>query len=137
MTSVTIIENKLSSVEKYLKILAGYQKYSQSEIESSVDLKGAVERYLYLAIQSTIELAESLIAYKKLRKPSTMSEAFHILHEEEVISADMAEALVKMTGFRNVVSHDYEKLNYDIVYAVLKEKLRDIEQFLAVVRESY
>jgi uncharacterized protein YutE (UPF0331/DUF86 family) len=136
MTNITVIENKISSIEKYLKILKGYQKYSQEEIEKNVDRKGAVERYLYLAIQSTIDLAESVIAYRNFRKPSTMSESFYILNEEGILTGELTEVMVKMTGFRNVVSHDYEKLNYEIVYDVLQNKLGDMKDFVVAVEKS-
>ncbi|MFZ3065951.1 MAG: DUF86 domain-containing protein [Nitrospirota bacterium] len=130
MTSLSVIENKISSVKKYLRILERYKQYSQDEIVNDIDKKGAVERYLYLAVQASIDLAESVIAYKNLRKPSTMSDSFYILQEEGIISIELTEKMVKMTGFRNIIAHDYEKLNYAIVYDVLQSKLSDIEDFL-------
>jgi len=130
MTNLSIIENKISSGKKYLKILERYQKYSQEEIENDIDRRGAVERYLYLAAQSAIDLADTVIAYKNFRKPTTLSESFHILEENGIISPELTEKMVKMTGFRNVVAHDYEKINYGIIYDVLKNRLGDIEIFL-------
>ncbi|UCH80625.1 MAG: DUF86 domain-containing protein [Nitrospiraceae bacterium] len=35
-----------------------------------------------------------------------------------------------MTGFRNIVAHDYETLDFDIVHDVLQNRLRSIETFL-------
>jgi uncharacterized protein YutE (UPF0331/DUF86 family) len=130
MTDLTVIENKISSVRKYLKILERYKQYSQKEIADDIDRRGAVERYLYLVMQASIDLAEAVISYKKSRKPTTMGESFHILHEEEIITPELTGQMVKMTGFRNVIAHDYEKLNYDIVYDVLKNKLQYIDDFL-------
>src|SRR3989338_4741071 len=130
MSNRAIIENKISHIRKYLRILDGYQKYSRKEIEGNIDLKGAVERYLYLAAQATIDLSEAAVAYKNFRKPTTMSESFYILNEEKIISNELTEKLVKMTGFRNAVAHDYEKLNYEIVYDVLQNRLKDIEEII-------
>lgn len=130
MNSLKVIENKISSVRKYLKILQRYKKYTQKEIEADIDIKGAVERYLYLAIQSTIDLAEATIAYKNFRKPSTMTEGFYILNEEGFLSNKLTGKLAKMVGFRNVIAHDYENLDYEIVFDVLQNKLKDIETFL-------
>jgi len=86
MSNVKVIENKKSSIRKYLKILQRYNNYSRKEIEDNIDVRGAIERYLYLAIQSTIDLAEAIIAYKNFRKPATMTESFYILNEERLIS---------------------------------------------------
>ena len=130
MTNLSVIENKISAARKYLKILERYKKYSKEEIKNNLDIRGAVERYLYLAAQAAIDLAEAVIAYKKFRKPTTMTEAFYILDEEGIIDAKLTEKLVGMVGFRNIVAHDYEKINYDIVYAVLHKGLKDINDFL-------
>lgn len=135
MTTIDVIENKISLIQKYLKILEGYKSYSQKEIENDVNIKGASERYLYLASQATIDLAESIIAFKNFRKPATLSESFHILREENIIPIGLTEKLVKMTGFRNIMAHDYEKIDYSIVYDVLQNKLEDIKEFVKIIRK--
>ena len=134
MTNLAIIENKISSVKKYLKILERYKKYSKKEIEEDIDIRGAIERYLYLVSQATIDLAEAVIAYKNFRKPTTMGETFLILNEENIISAELTDKMVKMVGFRNIVVHDYEKINYDIVYEILQRGLKNINDFLKKIQ---
>ena len=136
MTSINVIENKISAIRKYLTILDRYQKFTRPEIENDIDIRGAVERYLYLATQSTIDLAESIIAYRKFRKPTTMAESFHILHEAGVISAELMQRLVQMAGFRNVIAHAYEDLDYDIVFDILHNGRKDISAFLEVVEKA-
>jgi uncharacterized protein YutE (UPF0331/DUF86 family) len=136
MTSINVIENKISATKKYLAILDRYERYTKPEIENDIDIRGAVERYLYLVTQSTIDLAESIIAYRKLRKPTTMAESFHILHESGVISEELVQRLVQMTGFRNVIAHAYEDLDYDIVFDVLHNGKKDISSFLAVLEKA-
>jgi len=133
MTNLTVIENRISAVKKYLKILERYKKYSVKEIEEDLDIRGAVERYLYLAIQTTIDLAEAVISYKNLRKPSSMSETFHILNEEDIISPDLKTKMSKMAGFRNIIAHDYEEINYEIVFEILQKGLSDIEEFTKII----
>lgn len=133
MSNLVVIENKISSIRKYLKILDGYKKYSREEIENDLNIKGAVERYLYLAAQATIDLAEAVIAYKKLRKPSTMAESFYILQEEGIISPELTAKMIGMTGFRNTIAHDYEKINYDLVYKIIQQDVKDIDEFIKIV----
>lgn len=136
MTNIAVVENKISAAKKYLKILADYRQYSKAEIENSVERRGAVERYLYLLTQTTIDLAETIISFKKLRKPTTLTESFYILEEEQIISAVLAAAMAKMVGFRNILSHEYAKINYEIVVDVLKNKMTDIEKFLEVAQKT-
>lgn len=136
MTNFTVIENRISSVKKYLRTLEDYKKYSRKEIEDSTVVRGAVERYLYLAAQATIDLAEAFISFKGLRKPSTMTENFYILNEEKIIPQDLTRKLVGMVGFRNILAHDYGEVNYDIVYDILQNKLINIKEFLKIIAEQ-
>lgn len=105
------------------------------EVESNIDIRGAVERYLYLVVQSTIDLAESIIAYRKLRKPTTMAESFHILYETQAIPLELMQKLVQMTGFRNAIAHAYEDLDYGIVLDVLHNGKNDIVAFLNTIEK--
>ena len=59
-----------------------------------------------------------------------MSEAFYILNEEKIIPAELTAKMVGLVGFRNIVAHDYEKIDYDIVYDILQNRLEDIKKFL-------
>ncbi len=135
MTNISVIENKLSSAKKYLSILDIYKKYSKDEIENDLTIRGAVERYLYLVSQSAIDLAEAIISYKKLRKPTTMSESFYILGEEKLINEKLIKKMAKLVGFRNIMAHDYEKVDYNIVHDILNSRLKDIEDFLDSVEK--
>ena len=133
MSSKLVIENLIAVVRKQISILAQYRVLSQEEIVGDDSRRGAVERFTYLMAQATINLAEALISYKKLRKPTTLSEAFYVLDESGLISKNLSERLVKMVGFRNIIAHDYVKINYDIVYDVLQNRLVNIEEFLRSV----
>ncbi|PJE73487.1 MAG: hypothetical protein COV02_02375 [Candidatus Terrybacteria bacterium CG10_big_fil_rev_8_21_14_0_10_41_10] len=137
MTNLSVIENKISSIKKYLNIIERYKIYSREEIENNIDIKGAIERYLYLVAQATIDLAEAIISFKNFRKPSTMSESFYILEENNIISKDLTQKMVGMTGFRNAVAHDYEKINYDLVYKIIHRDIKDIENFIEIASKVY
>ncbi len=136
MTNIDVLENKISSVKKYLKLLERYKAYSLEQIEGDIDIRGATERYLYLAIQAAIDLAEAFISSKKMRKPSTLSECFHILNENKIIPDDLNQKMIKMTGFRNIVAHDYEDINYEIVYDILQNRLKDIANFIEIISQE-
>jgi len=48
----------------------------------------------------------------------------------------LAEKMIKMVGFRNILAHDYAEINYDIVYDVLQNKLPDIEEFIQQIKDK-
>lgn len=136
MSNISVVEAKVSSIRKYLKLLERYRKYSQDEIESNPDLKGAFERYLYLAVQAAIDLAEAVIAFKDFRRPTTYTDAFYILDEQDFISKELSEKLIQMAKFRNIIAHDYEEVDFRIVCDAGQNHIIDIEEFIGVVREN-
>ena len=129
MSNLKAIENKISSARKYSTILKRYRGFTKEKIRRNVDVRGAVERYLYLEAQAAIDLAEAVIAHNDFRKPTTMSEAFYILNEEKIISGKLTEKLVRMVGFRNVLAHDYEDIDYDIVYESTARRIKRYRGF--------
>lgn len=136
MSNKDTIENKISLARKYLARLEVYKKYSREEIENDQFISGSLERYLYLVVQATIDTAESIIAYRGLRKPATLREEFEVLSEAGIINRNLTTNLMNMVGFRNVVAHDYTKLDYDIVHDVLHNRLENIEEFLNIVEKA-
>jgi len=110
MTTKAVIENKIAGAKKYLKILERYQRRSPREIARDVDLRGAVERYLYLTVQAAIDLADAVISFRGFRKPSTMSESFSILLEENVLDKELTARLIKIGG---VQEHPCSRLRQD------------------------
>jgi len=133
MTGIEVIEKGKSKVRKYLDILEDYKDAKAESLEQDMTLRGAVERYFYLAAQGTIDLAEAIISYKELRRPATLSESFEILHSDKIISKELEEKMIKMTGFRNRITHDYGDIDHLVLYDILNNHLQDIEDFLAMI----
>ncbi|MBU0647660.1 DUF86 domain-containing protein [Patescibacteria group bacterium] len=136
MTNQKIIENKISQIKKYLNILDDYRRYSAQEMANDIVISAVVERYLYLVVQATIDLGEAFIAYKKLRKPATYKEVFEILSEKGLISNELADKLQNMSGFRNVLAHVYDQIDYHIVCEVLQNGLEDVEKFVKIAEKK-
>ncbi|MBI5091155.1 MAG: DUF86 domain-containing protein [Candidatus Hydrogenedentes bacterium] len=135
MTSLRVIENKIASVHKYIKLLEIYKDRSQTEIENDPTLRGAVERYLYLAAQASIDLAEATIAYKHYRKPATNRECFEILVENALIERNLADRLIRMCAFRNMLAHAYDRIDYGVVVDALNGSLPDLDEFTNAIKQ--
>ena len=46
---------------------------------------------------------------------------------------ELAQRLKKAVGFRNIAVHNYEAINWDIVFAICKDHLADFRDFAAAV----
>ena len=136
MNAAHVLENKISTVRKYLLGLNAFQTYSKEEILSDDMKLRALERQLYLLTQSTIDLAEAVLSKKRLRKPMTYKENFEVLSEAGLISKVLLEKMINMAGFRNILAHQYVALDNDKLYDVLVTSSKDIGLFLYELEDN-
>lgn len=80
-----------------------------------------------------MDVADHLLADRRLRVPATGAETFEVLGEAGILPGALAGALAKMVGFRNILVHDYARLDPSIVVRVLRTDVSDLGQFRAVV----
>lgn len=137
MTNVDILKRKLSQIKKYFAILEPLRKYEKEKIQNDEIIYGAVERYLYLLCQATIDFAEAVISYANLRKPGTYGEVFEILAEGNgLISKEISLKMKSMSGFRNILAHEYGKVDFEEVYRALMKDIDDISKFLDEIKNK-
>ncbi len=134
MTKESVIEKMIATVEENIGVLNGAKIITESHFAKSKLELGGLKHYLYLSAQSTIDLAEAVISLKNLRRPSTLSESFEILHEAKIIDFTLMQKMIKMAGFRNILAHEYRKVKLDEIYSVLQNDLGDIEKFLKEIK---
>lgn len=93
----------------------------------------ATERTLQLALEASLDVGHSLIALRKLRAPVDNRDVFTVLGEAGVIHADLAARLERMAGFRNLLVHEYARLDDRRVYLVLCDSLGDLAQYAEAI----
>src|SRR5262245_16766696 len=94
---------------------------------------GNAERYLQLAIQAVLDVSNHIVADLNLSLPSDNKELFELLAKRKIVSASLSRKLVAMAGFRNLLVHEYIKIDRHRVYDVLWHELGDFERFVKAV----
>ena len=77
----------------------------------------------------TIDIANYLIKTRKLGLPQDSADAFVLLQRAGLISEDMMENMKGMVGFRNVLVHEYKKLDINVMIDVIEHHLFDSQDF--------
>jgi len=103
------------------------------EYRDNIRLKRAIERSLQVAIEICHDIGQRLISERGFRLAETYRESFQVLEEEGVLSPDLSRKMQKMAGFRNLVVHDYARIDDALVYGILKRHLHDFERFADAV----
>lgn len=105
------------------------------EYVSNPLIYGSTERFLHLAIECLIDIGNHIISDLQYRKPESNRAVFEVLFENKKIDEKLLNNLVKMDQFRNILVHDYMKLNRKIVYDIVVNNLNDLESFVKVINE--
>lgn len=129
MTIKEKISRKLESLQEYVGYLKGYQGCTIDELKRDPTLRGAVERYLHLSAECIIDIAEIMISELNLRKPEEYKESIDILGKAGIIPDEFAFYFSPVAGFRNILVHEYAKIDLTEVHRHLQKDIGDFEKF--------
>ncbi len=123
------VANKLENLREYVGFLKIYQGSTIDDLKKDPTLRGAVERYLHLSTECVIDIAEIFIAELGLRKPEEYKESITILGEAGILPEEFAYYFAPIAGFRNILVHEYTKIDLAEVHRHLQKDLKDFDQF--------
>lgn len=99
-------------------------------------LNDVAERNLQVAIQACIDIANHIVAALGLdRSFKETAEVFETLAREKIIPKDFVPTMKKITGYRNVVVHDYLEVDRSITYRIIQKHLPDLAEFAKYIEE--
>ena len=78
------------------------------------------------ACQAAIDLAMHVVAAKHLGMPQSQADAFRLLADADALERKLSERMIGMCGFRNVLVHQYQELEVDILHQVATERWQDL-----------
>lgn len=128
-----LLRRKLADLEVYVAQAGEFGAITAAEYRRDWKTQRIVERTLQMAIELCADVANHIIADRKLRVPTTYAEAFDILEEAGILTSAQREAMVRMSGFRNIIVHEYTRIDPAIVVGVLRERLDDFGAFRAAI----
>jgi len=123
-----LVAVRLEKLREYLGILKKIQQYGIERFKDDIFISATGERYLHLTIECLLDIGNHIISDYGLRKPDTYAEIFEILLENKIISKALFKELEGMAAFRNILVHDYLRLDLEKVYSILNDKLPSIEK---------
>lgn len=133
MVDRDLIRRRIAELEVYQIQIGEYQGLTAEEYRREWKIQRIVDRTFQLMIECCLDIANHIIADRRLRVPATYAEAFEILEEAGCLSAELREAMVRMSGFRNILVHEYLRTDPAIVVAALRDRLGDFSAFAAAI----
>ena len=129
MVDRDLVLRKLSDLEQYIAQVSEYRNISTEEYREDWRSQRIIERTLQMAIEVCVDIASHVIADRSLPVPTTYAEVFAVLGQAGLIDRDLRDAMVNMAGFRNVIVHEYARIDPDVVVQILRHHLDDLTRF--------
>ena len=119
---------KLDELDSYLKELKEILPVSFKQYQA-IEKKRSCERLLQLCIECVLDVCRLFVSGLKLGLPSEENGIFEKLLRKKIISSKMAETLEEMKGFRNILIHEYAKIDDEIVFETAANHTGDFVHF--------
>jgi uncharacterized protein YutE (UPF0331/DUF86 family) len=130
-----LVLRRVADIDRYLAELSEFRAIDAGAYASDWKTQRVVERTLHLAIEACMDLADHLVADRRLPVPETAAGAFLALSDSGDLNPALAGALARMVAFRNILVHDYARLDPQIVLRVLAHDVDDIRRFRDAILE--
>jgi len=127
-----VIENKLRVIEQKVNEIRSWDIGSYEEFKGNSLLQNAVERALQVAVEAIIDVSERILSIKRVPPAGSGAANLQALEQQGVIKT--ASHYSDMIRFRNFIVHRYEKIDTEIVYGILRNKLDVFLEFVDGIR---
>ena len=132
MVNKNVLSARLERLREYLGLLVSIQEYDCDRFIQDPFIHGTAERNLHLAIECLLDIGNHIIADLGYAKPESYADIFRILTENQVIPLQLYKNLEGMAAFRNVLVHDYLRLDRARVHQAIKDKTQYLEELGSV-----
>ena len=125
MVDKAVILRKLAELEEYLGQIREYTNITTEQYSTDWKIQRIIERTLQIMVETCIDIAGHIISDRGYRIPKSYADTFRVLYEEEVLGKELFDTMEKIAKFRNIVIHNYDKVDASIVITILRKHLDD------------
>jgi len=119
-----VVLERLQEMKENLAILEKLKRIPHDEFVKTPEMYKLAERCLQISIECILDISHYLIAQKDLPRAEG-KEAILTLGRLDVLPDDFAQAISGMAGFRNILIHEYLKIDREKVY----QKTQRVDDF--------
>ncbi|WP_151671748.1 type VII toxin-antitoxin system HepT family RNase toxin [Nitrincola schmidtii] len=128
-----LIAQKLESLRRCIQRVESKMPEDIKSLMNDLDSQDIISLNLTRAVQMCVDIAAHWLAENsETLSPKTMGQTFEALAKAEVIDLSLSDRLRKSVGFRNVMVHSYDDINWEIVFYICTNHLDDFRQFASI-----
>lgn len=131
-----VVTSKLESLRRCIQRIEAKRPPKIEDLTGDYDTQDIIALNLTRAVQLCVDIAAHLIASRDAPVPMTMAESFDTLAALKLLPPDLAMRLKRAVGFRNIVVHAYQQIDWAIVHTIIHFHLGDFKAFAQAVIAS-
>lgn len=125
-----VLSQKIESLRRCIQRVEQKTPARLEQLLESADLQDILVLNLTRAVQLCVDIGSHIISQSSEAAPTTMGEVFSALERMRVLSADTSESMRKAVGFRNVAVHNYDVINWQIVFSICQNSVPEFQKFV-------
>jgi uncharacterized protein YutE (UPF0331/DUF86 family) len=125
----SVLISKIESLSRCMTRIRQKTPEDISALERDIDLQDIITLNLERAVQICVDMGSHVLALTDAPAPASMVESFDLLRQIGAIDAAVAERMGKAVGFRNLAVHEYIRIDWMIVFAIITKHLDDFRAF--------
>jgi len=128
MVNPDTINERLSEMRENILLLDELKSISQNKFCDDPKTFKLAERCFEVAIQCILDICHHIIVDNNWPRPRDNKDALQIISSNKIIPKKFAKKIEPMAGLRNILAHEYLKVDSRLIYNHLK-KLQDFRDF--------
>lgn len=124
-----VIINKIQSIQRCVNRAREEYGTDVDRFDTDYTRQDAAVLNVLRACEQTIDLANHIVRLYKLGIPTSSAESLELLQRKSIIDVTLSRKLKKMVNFRNIVIHQYQQMDLEIVKSVIISGLDDLVFF--------
>jgi len=125
-----LILAKAGSVKRHLNRVFEKRNTDLRTFLKDIDIQESILFNIQMAVQNCIDIAAHIISDEGLGVPGSTNEMFYLLEENGYLNNEITEKMVKAVGLRNLVVHEYGKIDLDRIFEVAQKDISDLNEYL-------
>ena len=130
MIDKKLVKTKINSIQNNLEQLKRFENLSFEKVVENYDTHKIVERIIELLINEAIDINQHFISESKLNKLSfDFKESFLLMEKLNIYPKSFAQEISLSVGLRNILVHQYNRLDEKVFYTSIKDCLKQYSQY--------
>ena len=133
MVDNEIVLEKLRHIRTALDRIREKNPRSREDLFGNPDTQDVVLRNLQNALQGCMDIASHVVADGGWGPAQKAGDFFVILGEHHVVPIGLAKSMARLIKFRNILVHEYTRLDANKTWTIVNKELPKIESFCQAV----